>query len=360
VNILLVDDNETNLRLYQQALKKLGHVRPTSFTSSAQALNWCKSNHADVVVVDYNMPPPDGLEFIKAFRSDAANRSVPIVMVTAEQQRELRYEALELGAADFLTKPVDVVEFRARLKNMLALADSHNKLEISRNQLADRAAWLASEVKAATQQIVAREKETIARLMRAAEFRDNETGAHILRMGKISAIIGAQIELPDSECEMLLMAAPMHDIGKVATPDAILLKRGKLLPPEWEIMKQHTVAGYEILKGSTSYLLQLAAKIALSHHEKFDGTGYPYGAKEEDIPLAGRICAVSDVFDALTSVRPYKSAWSIDDALTYIDERSGSAFDPALVAAFHRGFADIIEVKKSHPDSIPAATLQVI
>jgi putative two-component system response regulator len=210
-------------------------------------------------------------------------------------------------------------------------------------------------VQRATADIVAREKETINRLMRAAEFRDNETGMHIVRMGHFSAQIARALGLPESECEMLLMATPMHDIGKVATPDRILLKPGKLDAGEWEIMKQHTIAGYEILKDSQSELLQMAALIALSHHEKFDGSGYPNGVKGEDIPLCGRICAVSDVFDALTSERPYKHAWPVEEAIAEIDRLAGTHFDPELVGAFHATLPSILEIRERYQDESPDA-----
>lgn len=349
MKILMVDDSKLNLLVYREALKKLDDVECVTFTSSAQALEWCELHTPDVVVVDYNMPAPDGLQFIEQFRRNPANTVVPIVMVTGEQQRDLRYRALQLGASDFLTKPVDVIEFRARIQNMLALADGRKKL-------ADRAAWLAQEVRRATDGIVAREKETIVRLMRAAEFRDHGTGAHIVRIGKLSAALAAHAGLSHTMCEMLQMATPMHDIGKVATPDAILLKRGSLMPHEWEVMKQHTIAGFEILKDSESELLQLAAQIALSHHERFDGSGYPYGKQGQAIPFAGRICALSDVFDALTCGRPYKDPWSMERAVSHIDADSGKHFDPALVEAFHAALPDLIEIKLQHPDPISEET----
>lgn len=341
--VLMVDDAEINLGIYRAILNKLPAVDCVGFTSSAAALKWCADHTPDVVLVDYNMPAPDGLEFIEQLRREPKHEAVPLIMITAETERDIRYRALELGAADFLTKPVDLIEFRARMQNMISLADGRKKL-------ADHASWLAAEVRAATERIVAREKETIVRLMRAAEFRDNETGAHIVRMGKISAAIGARVGLTDTECEMLQMAAPMHDIGKVSTPDSILLKPGPLDPDEWEIMKRHTVAGYEILKESDSELLQLASVIALSHHEKFDGSGYPYGTKGDAIPLAGRICAVSDVFDALTSVRPYKKAWTIERAAAHIEAGAGTHLDPQLVAAFHEVLPQIEQIKHDFPD----------
>ncbi len=343
MNVLMIDDNELNLTIYRSALRSVEGVECVAFTSSNDALAWSADHETDVVLVDYDMPSPNGLEFIEMFRRQRNNEQAPIIMITALTERDIRYRALELGAADFIGKPVDIAEFRARVRNMLALADSRKKL-------ANRARWLAAEVQRATADIVAREKETINRLMRAAEFRDNETGMHILRMGHFSAELGRAIDLPESECETLLMATPMHDIGKVATPDSILLKPGKLDADEWVIMKKHTIAGYEILKDSQSELLQMAAQIALSHHEKFDGSGYPYGLRGEDIPLCGRLCAVSDVFDALTSERPYKSAWPVEHAIDEIDRLAGSHFDPMLVRAFHQALPRILEIKKEYRD----------
>jgi len=349
--VLMVDDNQINLSVYESTLRSLGGTDCVTYTSSQDALSWSRENCADLVLVDYAMPEPNGLQFIEQFYQNPANHDVPVIMITGLAERDIRYRALELGAADFLTKPVDVVEFRARMRNMLALSDNRKKL-------ANRAQWLASEVARATANIVAREKETINRLMRAAEFRDNETGMHIIRMGYFSAEIGRAAGLSPAECDMLLMATPMHDIGKVSTPDRILLKPGALDRDEWEIMKRHTIAGYEILKDSESELLQKAAEIALSHHEKFDGTGYPYGLRGEEIPLSARICAVSDVFDALTSVRPYKPAWPVERAVKEIDTGSGRHFDPDLVASFHAALGAIVEVRKNYSDD--AAPLEPV
>jgi putative two-component system response regulator len=343
MTVLMIDDNEINLGVYRNALRGIDSAECVAFTASREALEWSTKHQADVVLVDYDMPAPNGLEFIESFRTIPANRDVPIVMITGLEAREIRYEALDRGASDFLTKPVDVVEFRVRVRNMLALSESRKKL-------ANRARWLASEVARATGDILARERETITRLMRAAEFRDNETGMHIVRMGHFSAEIGRAYGLSDEECERLLMATPMHDIGKVATPDRILLKPGKLDPDEWEIMKQHTLAGYEILKDSQSELLQTAAQIALSHHEKFDGSGYPYGLRGSDIPLPGRICAVSDVFDALISERPYKKAWTVERAVEEIKAGAGAHFDPALVHAFESALPKILEIRECYRD----------
>ena len=341
----MVDDNDINLSVYANALRGLGNNDCIPFTSSRDALEWTRENTADVVLLDYNMPELDGLSFIQAFRSVQKHRDVPIVMITGLSDREIRYRALELGAADFLTKPVDVIEFRARMKNMFTISEH-------RMALANRAVWLAAEVDRATASIVSRERETINRLMRAAEFRDNETGMHIVRMGRFSAAIAANLGLDEAECELLQMATPMHDIGKVATPDRVLLKPGKLDAEEWAVMKRHTLTGYDILKDSESALLQKAAEIALSHHEKFDGTGYPYGWAGERIPLSARICAVSDVFDALTSVRPYKAAWPLESAIEEIERGRSRHFDPKLVDAFRSALPQILEIRQRYSDEI--------
>lgn len=344
MKVLIVDDSDISIRIYESVLRRQPGVAFQSFTSSRDALLWARENDVSLALLDYNMPSPNGLEFIEQFRAIPRNIDASIIMVTGETERDIRYKALELGANDFLTKPVDPVELSARAKNMLALAEG-------RRQLADRAAWLAAEVRRATAHIRDRERETINRLTRAAEFRDNETGMHIVRMGHFCAIIGRAAGLPEDDCEMLLMAAPMHDIGKVATPDHILLKPGSLSPEEWEIMKEHTISGYEILKESDSPLLQSAAEIALGHHEKFDGSGYPYGRKGDRIPLYARICAISDVFDALTSNRPYKRAWAIMDAVPYMLGKSGEHFDPELMTVFEKALPQIIDAKLAYADT---------
>jgi putative two-component system response regulator len=265
-------------------------------------------------------------------------------MVTADKDTEIRHRALELGAADFLTKPIDRLEFVARIRHLLALVRS-------RRQLSDRAVWLREEVERATAALRDQEMETIERLTRAAEFRDSVTGMHVVRVGEMCAALARTIGLPEDECRMLRLSAPMHDIGKVATPDHILLKPGPLTPEEFEIMKQHAMAGYDILKGSRSPMLQQAAEIALTHHERWDGTGYPRGLGGTQIPLSGRLCSIVDVFDALTSVRPYKKAWTIEEALAELTTKSGTAFDPDVVAVFHDSRTAIVDIKQRFSDA---------
>lgn len=323
--LAIIDDSESTLQSMRELVQRnVPGCEVRTFVDPTAALDWCRQTAVDLVIVDYIMPKMNGLEFIEAFRRDHCRRDVPIIMVTTNDVKDTRYMALQLGAADFLTKPIDEIEFVTRVSNLLALSRSTRAL-------ANRAQWLASEVRKATRALVEREREAVLVLSRAAEHRDPETGAHLVRMAGYSRVIAEGLGLPAEEVEMIHVAAPMHDVGKIGLPDTILLKPGKLTAEEFETMKLHTVYGWEILRGSSSPLLQMAAEIALNHHEKYDGTGYPAGLNGSRIPLVGRITALADVFDALTSVRPYKSAWRMDDARTFIAGERGHHFDPACV-----------------------------
>ena len=341
--LLVVDDNAINLTLFRHLLQKLDGAEVECMADPVAALDWCAAHDPDLILLDYMMPGVNGLEFIERLRLIPGRADVPVVMVTADTESDVRHRALQLGAQDFLTKPVDKVELTARVNNLLALRKSQQ-------QLANRADWLAEEVAKATAEIAAREKEAILRLSRAAEYRDPETGSHLLRMSNYTRLIAIQLGLPPAEQELLLEASPMHDIGKVGTPDQILLKPGRLTPEEFEIMKQHATIGYEILRDSVSPLLQCAAKLALAHHEKFDGSGYPQGLAGEAIPLHGRIVAVADVFDALTSERPYKKAWTLDAAVDFLKTNAGSHFDPVCVEAFLAAWPQVLEIRQRYQD----------
>jgi response regulator RpfG family c-di-GMP phosphodiesterase len=345
MDILLIDDNQANLTIYKGIVRHHSGCIAVPFSSSVEALRWCGDNTPAIVVIDYGVPDMDGLEFIRRFRGLPGKAHVPVIVTTNEDDRALRYRALDTGASDFLRKPIDIVECSARFRNML-------ELHRSRQQLAQRTSCLAEEVKRATTEIVNRERETILRLSRLAEYRDTDTGLHIVRMAQYAKLIGAAAGLSEKAQEMLLLAAPMHDIGKVAIPDSILLKLGTLNADEFAIMQTHTTIGHAILKDSASALLQKAAEIALTHHERFDGQGYPHGVKSNDIPISGRICAISDVFDALTSVRPYKHAWPADAAVAEIVRASGTQFDPWLVKAFTAVLSEIMRVKELYSDTV--------
>ncbi|MFZ5455203.1 MAG: HD domain-containing phosphohydrolase [Pseudomonadota bacterium] len=343
MNVVVVDDAQVNLVLMSALLGKLPDVESACFLSPSEALEHCMREDPDLVIVDYMMPDMDGIEFIRRFRSNLARTQTPVLMVTADHEREVRYRALESGANDFLTKPVDRVEFTSRVKNMLSLRRSQVVL-------ANHARVLADEVRRATAEIFERERETLNKLARAAEFRDPETGAHILRMAHFSALIAREMGLDADMQEALLIAAPMHDVGKLGTPDHILLKPGRLDPDEFEIMKQHATIGHEILKDSASPYMQLAATIALSHHEKFDGSGYPKGLAGDAIPLVGRIVAVADVFDALTSSRPYKQAWEVGRARDFLVAGRTLHFDPDCVDAMLGRWDEVQDIRARFQD----------
>jgi len=341
--VLIIDDSDINLTLIKALVLKLGECNPVLFENPLKALDWCRENVPDLVIVDYMMPDMDGLRFISAFRALHGRDEVPILMVTANDQKDVRYEALLGGANDFLTKPIDRVEFGARARNMLSL-------RTGQKFLADRAQHLAALVDEQTREIRDREKELIFRMSRAAEFRDPETGAHIQRMAYYSQAIAKGLDLDESVQKLILEAAPMHDVGKIGIPDYILLKPGKLTPEEFEVMKGHARLGHELLNNSGSEILRAGAQIAISHHEKYDGSGYPRGLKGNDIPLFGRIVAVADVFDALTSERPYKKAWSLEDAVHFLEEGRGKHFDPLCVEAFLATWDIVLDIRQRFQD----------
>ena len=348
MDIVILDDERIAIALLKRHVGKLGDCRPIAFTRAGEALEWCTLNEPDMVIVDYMMPEMDGITFTERFRLLPGKAETPVLMVTGSNDRAVLHRALAMGINDFLTKPVDAFELMARMKNLLAL-------RTSQKHLLQRAQLLADEAFASGQaalEIAARERETLICLGLAAERRDPETHEHITRMSNYAQLICLRMGLSEQQAELLLLASPLHDVGKLGTPDHILLKAGKLTPAEWEIMKQHTVIGAEILSHSRSPILQAGAQIAISHHEKFDGSGYPYGLAGAAIPLFGRIVAVADVFDALTSARPYKEAWELDRALTLIRESTGSHFDPDCVDAFFGVLDNVLEIKAWHQDAV--------
>lgn len=346
MNIVIVDDDQDSVSLLLQMLSSLEGYSTICFTEPHKGLEWCAWSDPDLVILDYAMPGMDGIEFLRRFRALEGKRDIPLLMVTVVHEKSVRYQALEMGATDFLTKPVDSIELVARVKNMLALRRSHK-------QLSDLAGWLAQEVSKVTDEIVSREREIIIRLSKAAEYRDPETGAHVLRMAHYSQLIAKNLGLALQDQDALLEAAPMHDIGKVGIPDYILLKPGPLSPAEIIIMRQHAQIGFEILKGSESRILNVAAQIALTHHEKYDGSGYPYGLKGDDIPIYGRIVALSDVFDALLSHRPYKEAWEVERVAETIRTGAGSHFDPACVDALFNDWQAVQAIMQNFRNESP-------
>ena len=331
-----VDDDVINLILIEEYAKALD-LTVEGFTDPVAALEAARENPPDLMLTDYMMPELNGLEFIHRFRS--FNKFTPVIMITAAgDDREIKLEALGAGATDFLAKPLDPFEFRVRATNLLQLKSYQNMIN-------DRAALLEHEVRKATIDIEERERETLLLLGRTSETKDSDTGTHIARMAHYSRLVGEGYGLTPDECELLFYSAPLHDLGKIGIPDAILLKPGRLTPEEFDKMKEHTIIGAHILENSESRYLRVGRDISLSHHERFDGGGYPYNLAGEDIPLYGRIVAIADVFDALVSARPYKPGWPVDKAFALIEEEAGRHFDPKLAKIFLERRAEIEEIQ---------------
>ncbi len=325
--VLNVDDQSTSRDILTQVIKNINpNIQVIEKSNPEQALEWATQHTSNLVFVDYLMPELNGVDFVRLLKALPNYEAVPVIMITIRKDTETRYAALDAGVTDFISKPIDVYECQARCKNLLTMHQQHIALEIKSH-------LLESMVNAATVEIKAREKETLMRLARAGEYKDFDTALHLQRMSLYSRALAEEIGLSEEEVEIIELAAPLHDIGKIGIPDSILLKKGPLDDNEWKLMRKHPLIGYEILQDSPSKYLQKGSEIALAHHERFDGTGYPYSLKGKDIPLSARIVAIADVFDALTSVRPYKEAWSIDKALGYIRDESGKHFDPDLVIA---------------------------
>jgi putative two-component system response regulator len=304
------------------------------FSDPIAAVEWLQTEDFDIALVDYMMDGMDGISVIHSIRMVDRHRHVPIIMVTGEDERTVRIDAIQAGATDFLTKPIEPVEFKARVKNLLDL----RKAQLA---IAERAKWLETEIAIAMRRLNEREKELVFHLARAIESRDGNTGAHVTRMAEIARLISVELGLPDELARTIHLAAPLHDVGKIGVADALLTKPGALTPEERIAIQHHVTFGEHILSGSSSDLVRMACDIASAHHERWNGTGYPRGLAGEQIPLGGRIAAIADVFDALVSARPYKARWSLDKARDYILEAAGTEFDPACVSAFDRRWNDI-------------------
>ncbi len=326
--ILVVDDHFENVKLVARFLEWAGYVDVQVMTNSAEALASIKSNPPDIILLDLNMPTPNGYEILAALRGDVvAFRFVPILVFTADVTPETKARALDAGASDFLTKPGDVQEILLRVRNFLSLRKMQLKIELYNQELEEN-------IRVRTANLMTARREALGALARAAELRDDETGLHTQRVGLLSEQIALQLGVLPEFAESIRLAAPLHDVGKVALPDAILLKEGPLDEEQLVTMRFHTTVGAGIFEGCESPLMKLGREIALSHHEKWDGSGYPHGLKGEQIPLSARIVAIADVYDALTHERPYKAAYSHDDAVSRIRVERGKHFDPNIVDAF--------------------------
>ena len=337
MRLMIVEDNRTNLLVLKGILQKFEDCEVEAFLNPLEALERTNAERFDLILVDYLMPEMDGRTFIAELRTRPEYEHVPIVMITADGNRQTRIEAITAGATDFLNKPVDPVELKARIGNLLTLRRQQR-------ELASHAHFLMAEVARATSSLVAQEEEIIGRLSRALDYRDNETGEHTSRVARVCRLIAEDLGMPAKACRTIFLAAPLHDIGKVAIPDAILRKPGKLTSEETLAMRQHVPIGADILADGSSDLVQVAARIAATHHERWDGTGYPNRLKAENIPIEGRIVAIADVFDALCSERPYKPAWPLDQARSEIQRGAGTQFDPVCVAAFEHCWPAIHQI----------------
>lgn len=341
--ILLVDDQEINLLYLHKTLSRLPDAEITDCASADEALALCEFQQWDLIVADYMMPGMDGLEFIRQFRKMSWGQDTPVLMVTASSDRDVKYQLLDLGVVDFLQKPVDASELIARARNLISL----HKATLS---LTNHNQKLRASVQEMTAELAARERESLMVLAKAAESKDPETGFHLLRMAGYSHQIALCLGLSENEAEQIFLAAPMHDVGKIGVPDKILLKTGQLQEDEWREMKKHTLYGFEILGHSTTPILNLGGVIALNHHEAWDGSGYPYGIKGEEIPMAARIVTVADYFDGLTNANPERQAYSFDEAVEMVKSQSGLQLDPQCVSAFCASLQNIQQIMEHYAD----------
>lgn len=346
MKLCIVEDEPISLAILTGIISAMPNVEVEAFSDPVPAMDRCDTVPFDLLVVDHQMPRMTGIDVIRRLRALPDYCHVPIIMITADNERALKLEAIRAGATEFLAKPTDPEEMRLRVGNLL-------DLRRAQRALADRAYHLANEVDAATRQVTEREEELIWRLARAIEYRDGQTGEHVTRVARVSQCIAQALNLPKKFCHNLFLAAPLHDTGKIAVPDAILNKLGQLTPDEMEVMRRHTVIGAEILSDGTSDLVCMAQEIALGHHERWDGTGYPQGLSGDAIPLSARIVAVADVIDALCSERTYKPAWPPHTARAEIERLSGSHFDPACVKALTLAWDRIAPVLSAIPTTPP-------
>jgi putative two-component system response regulator len=365
--IMLVDDEPINVKVARKFLAMEGFHNFVSTTDAREAIGLLDREAPDVLLLDIMMPHVSGLDVLAQLRADARWVQLPVVILTAASEQTTKRQAIELGASDFLGKPVDPTELIPRIRNVLIVKQHYDHLQRYSDEL-------QSEVLKRTAELARSRQEVIHCLARAAEFRDDDTGRHVLRVGRYARIIAAELGWQGEQLEMIEQAAQLHDIGKIGIPDSILLKPGKLSEDEVELMQKHSAFGKRItqslpshelnvlcghtelgsrLLGTTdSPILAMAATISLSHHEKWDGSGYPLGLAAEDIPLPGRITAVADVFDALSSRRPYKPPFPLDKCFEILREGRGTHFDPLVLDAFFRRRAEIVKTQIEYADVV--------
>ena len=343
--ILVVDDEPVNVQILAKVLGNSGYTQVTTTTSPREAVELYRASEFDLVLLDINMPELNGFEVLDAFSESGLSLPPPVLVMTALSDRETRLQSLRGGARDFITKPFDSDEVTSRIGNLLEMQRSARLLS-EHNQL------LEAAVAQRTIELKNSQLETLQRLSFAGEYRDTETGEHTIRVGMYAEHLAMGMGLDSHMAEVLRHAAPMHDIGKIGIPDRILLKPGKLDGDEWRVMMTHTTIGARILADSDCEMLRVASTIAMTHHEKWDGSGYPFQHKGEEIPVVGRIVAIADVFDALTMERPYKRAWTIEQTVELIQESSGTHFDPGVVDVFMQSLPVLLDIREAHKDVV--------
>jgi len=342
-HILIVDDREENVLLLESILIQAGYRNFASLTDPTLVEAHYLEHGFDLLLLDIRMPKMSGFEVLRRLDEISGDDYLPVLVLTAQTDVETKIKALELGAKDFVTKPFLKQEVQLRIANMLKIRNAYNQ-ERRLNQI------LETRVIERTAEVVDTQFEIIRRLARAGEYRDNETGMHVIRVGKSTQLLARSLGYSDEFSELAMHASTMHDVGKIGVPDRVLLKAGRLEAEEWGYMRSHAEIGGNILDGHTADVMEMAKIIAVSHHEKWDGSGYPYGLKGDAIPVEGRIAAICDVFDALTSRRPYKEAWTVERAAAEIREGSGTHFDPAFVPKFLDILPQVVKLRDSYSD----------
>lgn len=355
--LLLVDDVPDNLAILGDVLKDYQRVVATSGEKGLEKA--FADPRPDLVLLDVMMPGMSGYDVCRRLKEDPRTADIPVIFVTALGEVSDEAAGFDVGGVDYITKPVSPATVLARVRTHLSLKAAREDLAEHNLVLEDRVAARTRELQEAYSRLKKASSETVWRLSTAAEYRDDDTGAHVKRMSHYSATVGRQMGMTEEAVDMLLQASPMHDVGKIGIPDRILLKPGKLDDEEWAIMRRHCKMGADILAGSDSSVLQMAEAVALCHHEKWDGSGYPRRLGGTDIPLVGRVVAIADVFDALTSVRPYKGAFPLEKAYSIIREGRGGHFDPDVVDAFFDVQEEVLAIKARFHDSRPSH-LQVV
>lgn len=328
--ILLVDDEPMNLHLLKRTLSET--YTTLSAQNGPEALERAAHGGPDLILLDVMMPGMDGYTVCEHLKADARTEKIPVIFISAMSEVQDEARGFEAGAVDYISKPVSPPIVRARVRTHLALRDQNLVLE--------------EKVRERTAELRRTRLDIIHRLGRAAEFRDNETGFHVIRMSHCCRLLAEKAGMDSHSCHLILQASPMHDVGKIGIPDRILLKPGVLDPDEWALMQRHPEFGAQIIGQHDAGLLRMASTIALTHHEKWDGTGYPQGLAGDQIPLYGRVAAVADVFDAVTSARPYKKAWPVTDAFDYIRDQAGRHFDPNLVEKFLSAREEVLAIRR--------------